>query len=135
VAVKRLLKKDCLVPSAISGGSPSSVIVSTNYTRMHFLTNWQHSALAYSAWWLWILCMRPSLTSREQCLSTSCAFWTVWMRPYNMNWTDGMHCSNIRTPWLIVHSKCQEISLFGLNGIQKIGQTIVVYLDLMRRPW
>jgi hypothetical protein len=48
-AVKRLLQKDCLVPSAISGSSPSSVIVSTNYSRMCFLTNWQHSAFACSA--------------------------------------------------------------------------------------
>jgi hypothetical protein len=48
-AVKRLLQKDCLVPSAVSGSSPSSVIVSTNYSRMCFLTNWQHSAFACSA--------------------------------------------------------------------------------------
>jgi hypothetical protein len=48
-AVKKLLQKDSLVPSAVSGSSPSSVIISTNYSRVCFLTNWQHSAFACSA--------------------------------------------------------------------------------------
>jgi hypothetical protein len=39
VAVKRLLQKDCLVLSAVSGSSPSLVIILTNYSRMCFLTN------------------------------------------------------------------------------------------------
>jgi hypothetical protein len=41
-AIKRLLQKDCPVPSAISGSSLSSVVISTNYSRMCFLTNWQY---------------------------------------------------------------------------------------------
>jgi hypothetical protein len=47
-AVKRLLQKDSLVPSAVRTCSLSSVIISADASRMHFLINWRFSAFPYS---------------------------------------------------------------------------------------
>jgi hypothetical protein len=47
-AVKRLLEKDSLVPTAVCNCSMSPVVVSADDFRMHFRTNWGFPVFACS---------------------------------------------------------------------------------------